>query len=304
MSVERKLGWIKQLEDPRDDLHAYQAPVAVAASLPSRYWPIDKLPPLKYQGNLGSCVSHGVRFGIVAADMAFGTNVPIEPSRLHIYYHGREIEKTIDSDSGLTIRDGIKAAVNAGYCPEEMWTYSDDGVKFKQKPPASAEAEGMKNRIIKYQSVPQDATQIKAAIYEDPSKPRPVIFGFTCYRSIFSAPNGDIPNPGVFDSIAGGHCIDVCGWDDAQQRFLVANWWENWGVAGGYGTMSYSYLLSRLASDFWRVISVPIDDAPVPPQPQPIPPPPPGVNVVPMGQEMVMPSGTTYTIRPQRLADA
>ncbi len=268
------LGWIPQLPDPRDDLHAFMAPAVVAAALPSRYWPIGKLPAIKYQGQLGSCVSHGIRFAIVAADMAVGTNVPIDPSRLAIYYHGREIENTVNSDSGLSIRDGIKSAVDKGYFTEDQWTYSDDGVKFKQKPPAAADASGMDNRVIKYQSVPQDLTQIKSAIITDGSgaldmdHPRPVPFGFTCYQSMMSAmvaQYGNIPNPGVFDAIAGGHCICLCGWDDALQQLLIANWWEHWGVQGGFGTIGYSYVLSRLASDFWRIISVPADNAPTPP---------------------------------------
>lgn len=272
------MGWVPQLVDPRDDLHSFQAPVPVAAALPQRYWPIDRLPKLKYQGNLGSCVSHGVRFSIVAADMAIGVNTPIDPSRLHIYWHGREIQNTIQSDSGLSIRNGIKAVVSSGYCPEPLWPY--DINRFKERPPTSAETEGMRNRVIKYQSVPQEMTSIKAAIVTnekgdlDLEHPRPVPFGFTCYQSISSqstAQSGDIPNPGVFDAIAGGHCIDICGWDDARQRVLVANWWDGWGVNGGYGTMSYSYLLSQLASDFWRIISVPIDDQPLPPSPTPAP---------------------------------
>ena len=246
----------------------------MALTLPSLYWPIEKLPPLKFQGHLGSCVAHGVRFSIVAADMAIGINVPIEPSRLHIYYHGRELMNTIDSDSGLTIRDGIKAAVKFGYCPEDLWPYSDDGATFKRKPPSSVEDIAKVNRVIKYQAVQQDATQLKSAIVaEGLDTPKPVVFGFTCYQSIFQAPNGDIQNPGIFDSMVGGHAICLCGFDDAKQRFLVANWWEGWGTQGGYGTMSYSYVLSRLASDFWRIISVPVDEAP-PAPPQPTPPAP------------------------------
>ena len=269
MAYPYMLGWQKQIEDPRDDLFMFKASRDTAATLPSRYWPIAKLPPLKYQGNLGSCVPHGVRFCIVAADMAYGVNTPIEPSRLHIYYHGRELEGTISSDSGLTIRDGFKAVGKNGYCREDLWPYSDDGTTFKQRPSVEAETDAAPNKLPTpmYQAVSQDMIQVKSAIYEDVEHPRPVAFGFTCYESVFNAPNGDIPNPGGLDRVAGGHCICVCGWDDSSQRVLVSNWWKGWGVAGGYGTMSYSYLMSRLASDFWRVLKVPVDDRPVPPQP-------------------------------------
>lgn len=281
MSEQWGLGWVPDIRDPRDDLHAFLVPADVAAALPSKYRPIDRLPKLRYQGRLGSCVPHGVRFAIVAADMALGVNEPIDPSRLHLYYHGRELQNTLASDSGLSIRNGIKAPAGKGYCPESLWTYSDDGVKFKQQPPPAAEQSALANRIIKYQPVEQDLTALKAAIATgvkgelDLDHPRPVAFGFTCYQSCMQAVGGDIPNPGVFDRIVGGHCVDLCGWDDTTQRFVIANWWEGWGVDGGYGTISYSYILSRMASDFWRIISVPVDDnapAPIPPTPLPGPP--------------------------------
>ena len=42
------------------------------------------------------------------------------PSRLFIYYNEREIEGTINEDSGAMIRDGIKSVNKQGVCPNRV----------------------------------------------------------------------------------------------------------------------------------------------------------------------------------------
>ena len=52
-------------------------------------------------------------------------------SRLFIYYNERKIENTIDSDSGASLRDGIKTIHNIGVCKEDDWVRPRYTVKFK-----------------------------------------------------------------------------------------------------------------------------------------------------------------------------
>jgi C1A family cysteine protease len=63
---------------------------------------------------------------------------------------------------------------------------------------------------------------------------------FDCYDDFF----GYGPNSGVYrrasNTLAGGHCIVIVGYDDARQAWLVRNsWGTSWGMAGycwfGYG---------------------------------------------------------------------
>src|SRR5690349_21226776 len=103
MSVHH-YGWTPDLPDQRD--HIYNAPVSIA--LPAS---VDLRPhcaPVMDQGQLGSCTANAI-----AAALEFDQikqKLPeARPSRLFIYYNERDMEGTIDSDSGAMIRDGIKS---------------------------------------------------------------------------------------------------------------------------------------------------------------------------------------------------
>jgi C1A family cysteine protease len=88
----------------------------------------------------------------------------------------------------------------------------------------------------------------------------PIVFGFTVYESFEGqdvAQTGVVPMPGVSESVLGGHCVVVVGYDDSKDWFIVRNsWGTGWGDQG-YCYMPYQYLTDQnLASDFWTIRAV------------------------------------------------
>lgn len=276
-STRHGYGWRPALPDQRNwRLSFPQAQLAAAApSVDLR--PLGYLPDVWDQGQLGSCVSHGVG-AAYSFDLAKqGGQKNYDPSRLFIYYNGRVSEGTVDSDSGLTITDGAKALAASGAPPSVDWPY--DIGKYTVKPPAKAYSDGQATRAVKYAQVGQSAAEMQACL----TAGYPIVIGFTVYDSFESqavAATGVVPMPGPNEQVLGGHCVLVVGYgvnvdgapvDDG--RWLARNsWGTSWGK-GGYFTFPQPYLTSpSLASDFWVVQQVASPDpTPIPPQPQPGP---------------------------------
>lgn len=199
------------------------------------------------------------------------------PSRLFIYWNEREMEGTIESDSGAQIRDGIKSVVKQGVCHESQWGY--DINKFRVKPPVECYTDALRHQVLQYLSIRQTLDQLKGCL----ASGYPIIFGFMVYDSFETdtvSKTGVVPMPAANENLLGGHAVLAVGYDDATQRFIVRNsWGEDWGQQGNF-TMPYAYLTNpNLASDFWTIRTVEIptepDPAPVPtPDPTPTPQPP------------------------------
>ena len=218
-----------------------------------------------------NCVGQGttgtIHFGRIKQKLPdFGN-----PSRLMSYYLAREIEGTVDEDSGAQIRDGIKGAATYGLCPETEWPY--DVERFAQKPTDKCYKEAIKNRAVNYYRVDQTLDAMKTCLAEG----FPIIFGCSVFESFESeevSRTGIVPMPGKRDSEIGGHCMVIVGYDDSTKMWKVRNsWGEGWGK-GGYCFMPYDYLTdSDLASDFWTVRLVSTDvPGPIPtPEPKPAP---------------------------------
>ena len=246
-----RYGWIPDLPDQRD-FH-FAATFTVQASLPPSVDLRPGCPPVYDQGQLGSCTGNGVagvlQFDALKEQLADTST----PSRLFIYYNERVIEGSVASDSGAQIRDGIKTVATTGACDETLWPY--DITTFSHKPPAKCYAAAKGERAINYSRVAQTLTGMKGCL----AAGFPIVFGFTVYDS-FERPQVAstcvVPMPAAGESVLGGHCVVVVGYDDASQRFTIRNsWGAGWGMAG-YATMPYAYLLNTsLASDFWCVKS-------------------------------------------------
>jgi C1A family cysteine protease len=129
----KRYGWVADLPDHRD--HIYAAPMQVVTSLPPKVDLTQQCPSVYDQGELGSCTANAIAAAL-EFDLMKEKKQDFMPSRLFIYYNEREIEGTVDSDSGAQIRDGIKSVASQGDCPEREWPYNIS--KFTQKPPQNA----------------------------------------------------------------------------------------------------------------------------------------------------------------------
>lgn len=244
-------GYIPDLPDQRDVVYR---PHWLALSMLPTSVDLRSLCPAVYdQGQLGSCTANAIA-GALEFDQIKEQQTPYTPSRLFIYYNERAMEGTISTDSGATIRDGIKSVARLGDCPESEWPY--DISQFAVQPPVQCYDDALMHKIISYQRVEQNVEHLKAVL----ASGYPVVFGFSVYESFESAEvaqSGIVPMPAQNETVLGGHAVLAVGYDDATQRFLVRNSWStSWGVAG-YCTMPYAYLASRgLASDFWTIRTV------------------------------------------------
>ena len=241
----KKYHWAPDLPDARD--YPYEQ-----LSL-SVYPPQVDLRPLcsavEDQGQLGSCTGNAI-VGAMEVLENIARQVFVDLSRLFVYYNERAMEGTIRTDSGASIRDGIKTLTVYGVCTEKLWPYIIS--KFTKKPLASCYTDGLTRKVSVYQrlSTLLDMKNCLAAGF-------PFVFGFSVYTSFESpevAVTGVVNLPLKGEKLLGGHAVLCVGYDDTTQRFLVRNsWGPGWGQRG-YFTIPYNYLTNTgLASDFWVV---------------------------------------------------
>jgi intein/homing endonuclease len=198
----------------------------------------------------GNCTAFGIGGTLEYEHLRQGLP-DFHPSELFLYYEERRREHSIMSDAGADIRDGMKVLAKTGVCAEDLWPY--DIRKFTVKPPQIAYDAARKDIVLQYQRVGQSAYHIKCALYAGHA----VIFGFTVYESFendTTSQSGIVEMPGEDEGVLGGHCMKICGYQDASQRFTCQNsWGSEWG-ASGYCTMPYDYLTDpQLAGDFWMI---------------------------------------------------
>jgi len=246
--VSRQYGWKPDTPDFRD--YTREIPILVEV-LPSIVDLSTKCPPVLDQGNLGSCTANAIANAHRFEQKRQVFNPDWLPSRLFIYFNERAIEHTITSDSGASIRDGIKSIAKQGVCPETEWQYNIK--KFKSKPSSKCYTDALKFTAIKYVRVNQLSSDIRSTL----NAGYPIVFGFSVYSSFESrevANTGIVPMPSETEQCLGGHAVLMVGYDDSAQRFKVMNsWGVGWGQQGFF-TIPYEYVLSpKLANDFWAI---------------------------------------------------
>jgi C1A family cysteine protease len=216
-------------------------------------------PPIFDQGQLGSCTGNGISAELEAQALSQG--LPFQAiSRLFIYYNERDIEGTVDSDSGANIRDGIKSVNTTGACAESEWAY--DISKFTVKPPPQCYTDALNFTASKYESVNQTLNDLQSAL----SSGRGLVIGISVYDSFESeetANTGIVSIPAASESQVGGHCVRLVGYTNngingiPAKHFIGANsWGVDWGLKG-YFAIPYEYILNPgLASDFWLIQAI------------------------------------------------
>jgi C1A family cysteine protease len=237
-------GWKKDSLDPRDyELRFdYKEDDDVSVEVDMR----DDMPIVKNQGKLGSCTA----FSICSAYMYNKSKNEIYeefiPSELFLYYNERFIEDRIESDSGMSIRDGLKAVCKVGLCNEDMWEYDID--KFNERPTLECYYDAEDHKNINYYRVQQTKDQLMGALVNY----YPIIFGIVVYNTFETIEDTYVKMPGKDDYIVGNHTMVICGYKD--NHFIVRNsWGSDWGDEG-YCYIPEVYVLNnKFASDFWVI---------------------------------------------------
>lgn len=253
-SLQRVYGWKKDEEDHRDLVHDF-----TISPFQSKVEVVDwrsHCPPVYNQLSLGSCTANAIAAAYEFDQIHQGESKDdiFTPSRLFVYYNEREIEGTVDEDSGASLRDGIKTVAKIGVCPESEWEY--DISKFTVKPDEKCYTDALHHVAIEYKRVLQTIHQLKQGLMEG----YPIVFGFTVYESFEGdeiAKTGMMKMPKKDEKVLGGHAVMAVGYDDFKKAFIVRNsWGEEWGI-DGYFYMPYEFIKNPdYASDFWTIRKV------------------------------------------------
>ncbi|MEB3701611.1 C1 family peptidase [Candidatus Bealeia paramacronuclearis] len=227
------------------------------------------------QGPLGSCTGNSLVGALFARQLkelseanpktALPTlKVNVHPaSRLFVYYGERQLEGTVNEDSGASIGDGIKFIHTTGAPDETVWPY--DVSKFAIKPPVTAWTQAYSHKALDPNYMTHDAiipsvtglNALKLAI----SSGDLISLGIAVYDSFESdqvAKTGVVPIPDVKkESLLGGHAVLALGYDDKTQLIKCANsWGTSWGDKG-YFYLPYKYFEdSSLTDEAWIISTV------------------------------------------------
>ncbi|MGI8475745.1 MAG: C1 family peptidase [Thermomicrobiales bacterium] len=240
-------GWLPDKPDHRDFAFT---PTIKATNLPRAVDLRAGCGPVRDQGRLSSCTGFAIG-GAIEFDRAKQNLPAFTPSHLFIYYNERLVENTVESDSGASIRDGIKSVNHEGVCDETLWPYRVE--QFTQRPPAAAYDDALLHQALQYQSVAKTAAAMKACLAEG----YPFVAGISIYESFESAEvarTGKVPMPQANEARLGGHAILCVGYDTASRRYLFQNSWSShWGASGSF-TLPFSYMThTGYACDMWTI---------------------------------------------------
>jgi len=208
-------------------------------------------PDIYDQGQLGSCTANAFCGAYRILENIKNGRVDFQPSRLYLYYKEREIEGTVDEDSGADVIDGESYVQYYGICSEDSWPY--DIEKYTVQPPVSCDQEALDHKISSYRTIPLNSsllTNIKKTI----NSQIPVMIAIAVYESFESqstAQTGVVTIPKKYEQCLGGHEMCIVGYNDSAKLFTVLNsWGPEWGQAG-FCYIPYSYITNHnLAFEF------------------------------------------------------
>lgn len=197
------------------------------------------------QGSQGACAAFSYREAMRRV-LQVNKLPSFDPSPEFIYYVARANK---DQDSGLVLRDLMKAMVKFGACDQKLWKYRPG--HLKKVPPAKAYKDAEKHQLIRYESLQQTQDDIKEAIYCH----LPVIYGKAIYESFTSEETkatGIIPVPQPGEKLQGWHAQTILDYD-SRGTLELNHWGREWGK-GGTNMTPWEFVLNpQYARDFWVI---------------------------------------------------
>jgi C1A family cysteine protease len=160
---------------------------------------------------------------------------PLVFSPLDLYWNERDIEGDVNTDAGAQIRTACQVLASRGVCLESEDPYQPANFQTPPTPEQIAEAAQYKAPGYHRLNDLVDMVSCLASGYT-------FIMGFAVYESFESiGADGVMPMPGPDESVLGGHCVLVYGYDDTTQQLRVRNsWGASWGNGGNF-LMPYEY---------------------------------------------------------------
>ncbi|WP_406224110.1 C1 family peptidase [Streptomyces canus] len=193
---------------------------------------LDYTTPVKDQKQCGSCVAFGTVATMehVVRYIDRAPFLPADFSEAHAFYgYGREAGATCAT--GWLPEPLLEKARDSGITFEDYFAYTDRDQDSSRLNP------DWPNRHAKVVNWTND-TNDPAAIKRDIATYGSVVACFYVYQDFFSYGGGVYRRQ--TDTLAGGHCVSLVGYDDAQSCWIAKNsWGTDWGEHGffriGYG---------------------------------------------------------------------
>lgn len=249
-------GWSKDIFSNKDYL--YKA--VLKTEIPDIVSLKKYMPPVRNQGNIGSCVGHGIGANLGAR--AKQANIYVEPfSPTWIYNGARYIEGTLNQDVGCRPRNALDWLNKQGCLLEHYWPYNPL-ILDKSSPPSKFNEEAKKHPLIAYHRVVGGVDGVCEALADGQC----VSIGNPWFDKWLTVKNGVLPDVTKSDDVIGGHETTIWGCNKNKKVFYGQNSWGlTWGDKGHY-TMPFSALdtFKSLGGYDAHVISPIIGDFPKP----------------------------------------
>jgi C1A family cysteine protease len=293
MEELRALGYLPDLPKTEDyhEQHGEVAPLLHKTRLAHRVRgavkamgiataPLDDLPtapaevnlrplfsPVEDQGYLGSCTANAA-VGLLEYFERRASGRSIDASRLFLYKAERDLLGWT-GDTGAYLRTAMEALALFGAPPERYWPYdprpAGSNTKFDVEPTPFCYAFAANYQGIRYfrlDPAGTPSTQALEHVKAYLAAGFPSMFGFPVYPEYdHPLPGALIAFPGPGSHARGGHANVAVGYDDDlmiggdKGALLVRNSWGTGWADAGYGWMSYRYVTSGLANDWWSLVS-------------------------------------------------
>lgn len=248
----RKYAYKPDSKDVRD-LVVGEHDITQPKKMPASFSLAQYLGTVKDQGQLGSCT--GNAYAGIMEFLKKKQKQAVQLSPMYIYYREREMEGTVNEDSGAEPRDGCKSLVKFGVCTEEHDPYLVSN--FTNAPTEQMDEDAADYKIGAYHRA-RSVDEIKTGIVSGycPSIGFDVFAGF---ESDTTATTGEMSFPADGEQPIGGHEVYAFGYDDehpcgdgTKGALEIRNsWGAGWGQVGNFW-MPYTYV-DQHVSDIWFI---------------------------------------------------
>lgn len=226
----RPLGAVPSPADHRDFIAQALPPLQHSTLPPVHLTP--NLPPVRDQGQEGTCVGHAL-VGILdyyENKSGWGRKLSVRDA-----YAGARLLEPVAGE-GAQPRAALKNAQQAGVCPETDWPYI---AGTAGTPSNQAESHRPPNRVGAYAQVGRTVADLRGAlVHQGPLLVViPVTDGFWTPDA-----HGQVTYKGA---VAGYHAVALVGYDETRQAFRLRNsWGAAWGE-GGYCWLPYGHPITE-----------------------------------------------------------
>lgn len=244
--MEFTFGLVSSPKDERDYILTSFLP-PLEASLPDEwlYWKTWQT-PVKYQAQLGSCVSFTTSGQKESYDY-YELGVVPDLSEQFLYGKCKDIDG-MPNVEGTYIRAAMKVLKDFGVCEEAYFPYE---AKY---PPNGVPAPGYldnaaKYKISAYASVAITKEALQTALYQN----GPLVVGVNVHDSfVNTGSDGIVQFPS--GKLQGGHAILIVGYNKLGLVFKNS-WSTRWGRQG-YGTIPWAVWEAINLGEAWSVVDV------------------------------------------------